>query len=246
VAETLVLSAWGPEIAPLARMARPGPGDRGRAGTFTAVAVGVGPIEAAIGATRAIAAHAPRRVIFVGTAGVYGPRTDAAALGSAAVAGELTCVSTAALRGDGYLPEIQIVRTAASHRLSRSLAAEAGAAAQEGAPAPVAAAVAGAVAVAIPVAILGVACPLAITRSAALGRQIARATGAALENLEAFGVARAAAAAKVEFAAVLGVANRVGPTGHREWRAHHLAASRAACRLVATYLRASQKLRADS
>jgi nucleoside phosphorylase len=230
VAETLVLSAWGPEIAPLARMARPGPGDRGRAGTFTAVAVGVGPIEAAIGATRAIAAHAPRRVIFVGTAGVYGPRTDAAALGSAAVAGELTCVSTAALRGDGYLPEIQIVRTAA----------------QEGAPAPVAAAVAGAVAVAIPVAILGVACPLAITRSAALGRQIARATGAALENLEAFGVARAAAAAKVEFAAVLGVANRVGPTGHREWRAHHLAASRAACRLVATYLRASQKLRADS
>lgn len=216
-----MLSAWGPEIAPLARLARPGPAGRGRAGTFTAVAVGVGPVEAAIGATRAIAAHAPRRVIFVGTAGVYGGRKAMAGLGGAAVAGDLTCVSTAALRGDGYLPEIQIVRTAASHELSTSLAAGA-------------------------VAILGVACPLAITRSAALGRQIARATGAALENLEAFGVARAAAAAKVEFAAVLGVANRVGPTGHREWRAHHLAASRAACRLVAAYLRASQKPRTDS
>jgi nucleoside phosphorylase len=92
---------------------------------------------------------------------------------------------------------------------------------------------------------LGLACPLAITRSAALGRQIARATGAALENLEAFAVARAAAAAKVEFAAVLGVANRVGPTGHREWRAHHAAASRAACRLIAAYLAARSKLRAD-
>ncbi len=81
----------------------------------------------------------------------------------------------------------------------------------------------------------GVACPLAITRSAALGRRIAAATGAELENLEAFAVARAAAAAGVEFAAVLGVANRVGPTGHAEWRRHHRAASRAACALVARF-----------
>ena len=82
-----------------------------------------------------------------------------------------------------------------------------------------------------------VACPLAITRpSAALGRRIAEATGATLENLEAFAVARAAAAAGVDFAAVLGVANRVGPTGHDEWQRHHRAASRAACELVARFL----------
>ena len=46
-------------------------------------------------------------------------------------------------------------------------------------------------------------------------------------------LARAAAAAGVDtVAAVLGIANRVGPRGHQEWRAHHAAASRAACRLV--------------
>jgi len=82
-----------------------------------------------------------------------------------------------------------------------------------------------------------VACPLAITRTAALARRIA-ATGAALENLEAFAVARAAAAARLPFAAVLGVSNIVGPRAHAEWRANHLAASRAACHLMWTFLNA--------
>jgi hypothetical protein len=49
-------------------------------------------------------------------------------------------------------------------------------------------------------------------------------------------VARAAAAAGLPFAAVLGVANRVGPQGHEEWQRHHRAASRAACQLIAQFL----------
>jgi hypothetical protein len=74
---------------------------------------------------------------------------------------------------------------------------------------------------------------VAITRTATLGRRIAQATGAALENLEAFAVVRAAAMAGIEAtAAVLGVANRVGPRAHPEWRVNHLAASRAACQIV--------------
>ena len=85
---------------------------------------------------------------------------------------------------------------------------------------------------------LSVACPLAITRTAALGRLIADATGAELENLEVFAVARAALAAGVEFGAVLGVANRVGPGGHREWLKHHRAVSRAACDLLCRVLSA--------
>jgi hypothetical protein len=53
-------------------------------------------------------------------------------------------------------------------------------------------------------------------------------------------VARAAATAGVpEMTAVLGIANRVGPSGHREWRAHHRAASAAACRLVWAFLRST-------
>ena len=124
-------------------------------------------------------------------------------------------MSTAALRGDGYLPEPLATRAptsgAARRRAGRVRPG------RRTSPDP----------------LLGVACPIAITRSATLGRHLAHATGAALENLEAFAVARAAAAAGIDdVTAVLGIANRVGPRGHQEWRAHHDAASRAACRVV--------------
>jgi nucleoside phosphorylase len=210
---TLVLSAWEPEIAPLRRLARAVDPER-----LVFATVGVGPVEAAVGAWTAIAATHPARVIFVGTAGAYPRGRTTAAIGTVAIAGELQLVSTAALRGDGYLPEPIVTRAATSSTLSAALAA-CGAARK-------------------PIPRLGVACPLAITRSATLGRQIAHASGAALENLEVFAVARAAAAAGIDaVAAVLGIANRVGPRGHQEWRAHHAAASHAACRLIWSLLK---------
>jgi nucleoside phosphorylase len=206
VIRTLVVSAFEPEIAPLRRLLQ---GPRG----IALEPVGIGAVDAAVGATRAIARARPERVVFVGTAGIYGPKRDTrAAIGTAAVAGEIVCVSTAALKGEAYLPEATVLRAETSRRLRNALSAG------------------------VPDSPRGVACPLAITRSAALGRRIAAATGATLENLEAFAVARAAAAAGIEFAAVLGVANRVGPDGHDEWRRHHRAASRAACALVARFL----------
>ncbi|HVV50964.1 MAG TPA: phosphorylase [Polyangia bacterium] len=205
---TLVVSAFEPEVEPLRRLVR-------RTRGLEMTPVGIGAVDAAVGAARAISAARAERVIFVGTAGVYGAGKAArAAIGTAAVAGELFCVSTAALRNDGYLPGPMVLRIETSRRLRPLLAGAAEA------PAPP----------------LDVACPLAITRSAAVGRRIAAATGAALENLEAFSVARASAAAGVEFGAVLGVANRVAPTGHDEWSRHHRAASRAACELVARFL----------
>jgi futalosine hydrolase len=213
MAETLVLSAWEPEIATLRRLARGVASDRLTLGT-----IGVGAVDAAVGAAAAIAAARPARVIFVGTAGAYprGPAT--AAIGTVAIAGEACLASTAELRGDGYLPEPLVTRVPLSTELSGRLAA----CGPRRKPAPV----------------LGVACPIAVTRSATLGRHLAHATGAALENMEAFAVGRAAAAAGVpSVAAVLGIANRVGPRGHQEWRAHHVAASRAACRLVWSFLR---------
>jgi nucleoside phosphorylase len=127
-------------------------------------------------------------------------------------------VSTAALRGEAYLPAPTVLRSETHRRLRVALGTAAG---ETGTPRSLN---------------CSVACPLAITRSATLARRIVAATGADLENLEAFAVARAADAAGVDFAAVLGVANRVGPTGHAEWRRHHRAASRAACILVARFL----------
>jgi purine-nucleoside phosphorylase len=205
---TLVLAAWEPELAPLRRLLR-------RAPAVKLQPVGVGAVDAAVGAARAIAATGARRVIFVGTAGTYDGR---GAVGGAAVAGSLRLVSTALLRGDGYAPAPLVADARPTAALGAALRGEA-----PRLPA------------------LAVACPLAITRSAALGRRIAAATGAALENLEAFAVARAAAAAGAEFAAVLGVSNRVGPRAHAEWRAHQRAAADAACRAVARFLTAPSR-----
>lgn len=56
------------------------------------------------------------------------------------------------------------------------------------------------------------------------------------EHLEAFGVALACREAGVPFAAVLGIANLVGPDAHTEWLAHREAAQRAARLAVAPLL----------
>lgn len=201
----LVVSAFEPEIAPLRRLIA---GARG----VHLEPVGIGAVDAAAGAARAIAAHRPTRVLFVGTAGVYAPARRACPVGTAVVAGDVHCVSTAALAGDGYVPAPLVMRVAASPKLAAAL-------------------------VGGETELAAVACPLAITRSAGLARRIVAATGASLENLELFAVARAAALAGVEVAAVLGVANRVGPAAHREWLANHRRASRAACAVVARWVR---------
>ena len=207
---TLVVSAWEPEVAPLRRLlaaAKPARHD------VALAAVGVGTVDAAVGAAAAIARHRPRRVLFVGTAGVYPAAARAHAIGTAALAGELRLVSTAALRGDAYHPAplVATATTAAALR-ARLERASGGTTAT-------------------------VACPLAITQTAALARRLA-ATGVELENLEAFAVARAAAPAGVPVAAVRGGSNVVGPRAHAEWRANHLAASRGACHVVWSFLRA--------
>jgi hypothetical protein len=80
-----------------------------------------------------------------------------------------------------------------------------------------------------------VACPLAITASARAAATATRISGCALENLEAFAVARAAAEVGVPFAAVLGVSNHVGPRGHRQWQQNAKLAAAAACDAVLAF-----------
>lgn len=70
-----------------------------------------------------------------------------------------------------------------------------------------------------------VAVPPAITVDPAAAARLAAL--AAAEHLELSGVFAAAHAAGVPVGAVLGVANRVGPGAHAEWRANHAAVSRA-------------------
>ena len=209
----LILSAWEPEIAPLHTwLARPTA--RALARAVRCRAVGVGAVDAGIGAARAIAEVDPARVIFVGTAGSYVVAGGALPVGTVALPEELVLCSTATLRADAYLPAPMVQRAPVEKELLADLRRAAPEAARGSAVTP-----------------------LAITRTASLARRIARATGAVAENLEAFAIARAAARTDVPAAAVLGIANRVGPRAHAEWRRHHEAASKAACEVVWAWLR---------
>jgi purine-nucleoside phosphorylase len=79
-----------------------------------------------------------------------------------------------------------------------------------------------------------VAVPPAITTSEEGARRLAAI--AAAEHLEATGVFAACQAAGVPVAAVLGVANRVGPGANAEWRANHARVSRALVEAIAPAL----------
>ncbi len=169
----LILSAWEPEIAPLrALLARPTA--RALARSVRCRAVGVGAIDAGIGAAHAIAEVQPARVIFIGTAGSYAKTGGALPIGAVVLPEELVLCSTATLRGDGYLPAPMVQRVPVTAELHADLRRSAPDAAARGAAAT----------------------PLAITRTLALARRIARVTGAIAENLESFAVARAAARAE--------------------------------------------------
>jgi nucleoside phosphorylase len=215
----LVVSAFAPELAPLRRELR-----RGEwrpliaARQLICQPVGIGLVAAAAGTARAIAAWSPRQVIFVGTAGSYAP---APAVGSVGIAQRILLTSTAALRGAGYLPGPMRTRLASSGPLTRQLLAQAPS---------------------LEVCRVDVANPLAISRTRTLARMVARATGASAENLEVFAVASAAHLHRIPFAAVLGISNRVGPAAHEEWLKHQSEATRAACAVVASYLRATLRV----
>jgi len=203
----LILSAFAPELAPLvAWLAAPAQRPL-RAGVVCQPA-GIGAVDAAAGAAEAVARVRPRLVLFVGTAGRYG---DAPPIGACAVARRLLLAPTAVLRGEAYLPGPMPHELATDGPLRQSLRRAGGA----------------------PLA--DVATTLGITTRRALATRLA-ASGAALENLEAFAVGRAAARAQLPFGAVLGIANGVGPQAHREWRAHAGEATAAACGLVQAWL----------
>jgi nucleoside phosphorylase len=202
----LIVAAFAPELRALGRIFAR---DTASGAAPTRAAVGVGLIEAAAGAARVLEQQKPRALILVGTAGIY-PGTKLS-IGQAVVAGTVHLASASVAAEAAYYPGPLPAKAEAT---------------------PLGAAIAQAARLSI----ADVACPLGITRDAAVARQLKRATGAALENLEAFAVARAAAHAGVPFAAVLGIANYVGPEAHAEWKQNGDKAAATACAAVRTWL----------
>ncbi len=74
----------------------------------------------------------------------------------------------------------------------------------------------------------------AVTTDPLLAERLA--DGWQVEQLEAYGVAAACAAARVPFAAVYGISNRAGPDAHLEWLEHRAAARQRVREVVAGWL----------
>jgi nucleoside phosphorylase len=202
----LVLAAWPPELAHL-RVNLPHLPTQVRPRVILAC-VGVGMVEAGIATARLVQEYSPSAVLLVGTAGAYPGQSAALGLESATIAGRIRLLPHILSGKHAFLPAIVPTEARSAPALVRALRKATG------------------------LSCADVACPMGITATTKAATAAAELSCCALENLEAFAVARAAAVAKVPFAAILGIANHVGPRGHRQWEKHAKAAAQCACQAV--------------
>jgi futalosine hydrolase len=184
-----------------------------RQGGVSTRAVGVGLPAAAVGTTLALQQLSPGIVVLVGTCGAY-PGAGLA-IGDAVVAKSILLVEPASVSPLARFCELPAppmrVRAETNAALAEAFA--------ESGARPV-----------------DVATTLGVTVDDHAAQEIALATGARAEHLEAFGVALACEALGVPLAVVLGVANEVGSRAREQWRAHHHEASAAAARVALHWL----------
>ncbi|MFO0638709.1 MAG: hypothetical protein U0183_05800 [Polyangiaceae bacterium] len=191
----LLVGAFAPEIAPFQGRLPEG---------VEARAVGIGLVDAALGAARAIAELRPSKVVLVGSAGVLpGSRVDL--LEVVAVARTVLADLAAARREATLLPRMAEVRET-SAALTAALAPEA-----------------------THVCALTTLTVTTSDEAAVALAEAHRGHAPLVENLEAYAVARAAEVAGVPFAAVLGVTNRVGSRGRADWAQHHEKVAECVC-----------------
>jgi len=180
-APSLLLSAFGPELAGLDLDPPPG---------WVLATTGIGAITAAVETSRLVREIQPVRVLFLGTCGAYDGRL---AVGDLVAAASALATSVEEAKGRAYRPDAEVRRWSATWDL--------------------------------PLPALDVAVPPAITLTVEGARVLARL--AAVEHLELTGVFAACGAARIPVAAALGVANRVGPEAHAEWKREHARVSAA-------------------
>ena len=195
--------------------------------------VGIGLVRAAIGASEQIAATRPRFVVLLGTCGAYAlsgslsarvrqsgggeadaaerPRAGDLAIGDVAIADRVMLVEPSVVMGTSEFPDAVSTMTRADGAICNGLATAGG-------------------------RLVSVATTLGITVDDGTAAQMARATGAHVEHLEAHAVATACELRGVLFSAVLGVANIVGANAREEWRANHRRASDAAAQHLLRWL----------
>jgi len=198
----LILSAFEPEMAPLRPLL-------GGAGNVAFVPVGVGLVDAAIGADRALDDHPFTAVIFVGTCGAF--EESALQIGDVIVSRAAKMISPLAVEGRAAFPDALVRGVVSDAALAHQF-------------------------VAAGCRHADIATTLAITTHDPSASSIA--TEADVEHLETFAAARAASLREHPFVAVLGVANMVGSRGRAEWRENHERVSAIVAEKVAAVIRA--------
>lgn len=193
--KVFVAAAWEPELTSLRSLTA-----AGVPGLAVALGpIGVGLVEAGIGMTRRIAEHGPDLALLVGTCGAIG---GGLSIGDVVVASSVHLVDGAVLSADAELP----APMPSSVDLDRALH-DAIAESVDG------------------VKSVRIANTAGITVTDAHAARLAARGAWNVEHLEAFGFARACAAAGVRCAVVLAIANPVGASGREAWRASHVSAS---------------------
>lgn len=197
------LAAWHPRVSVMDHAAHL----RLAGHDVLAVPVGVGPVEAALGAALAMQRFRPRMAILAGTCGAF-PGTGLA-VGDVVVVESAALTSSDAAAGLSYVPGSPIPATPDPELLGRLR--------ERG--------------------LRSAACATAVAITVDPGHVRALAgQGFAVEHLEAAGFLRAAARCAVPAACVLGVANEVGPGAHEAWKANAPAAAAAALAAVEALL----------
>jgi futalosine hydrolase len=191
----LIVAAWEPELEHFRGLDLPKLSNLTRRFELNMDAVGIGPVDAAVGMTQCISKHRAEHVLLVGTCGAApGSRL---AIGDVVVGSHALLVDPATVEGRAALPygtEPILLDASMAEALQRAGAAPS-----------------------------KIVCPLGITTDDALATRLA--TIGDVEHLEAYAVARACELASIPCTVVLGIANIVGSSGREEWRAHHIAAS---------------------
>lgn len=159
--------------------------------------IGIGLVAAAVGATRRILERKPCGVLFVGTCGVYGDRAE---LLETVVATSVHLVDTAVVTQRGAIPEVVCQHIGIDNWFSNVCCGSG-------------------------LRKVSVANTMSLTTSNELGEQIETASNTDVEHLELFSFATVCEELKVPYAAMLGVANRVGSSGRREWFENNVEAS---------------------
>lgn len=212
--DILVLAAHAPDLAGMRAALGENVDGHIRGLYVSAKTVGLGAPMAAAGTASRIKQLAPRAIVFLGTCGVY-PGQAHYRPNDVIVANRFALADASVLVGRSAFPDPMQTSVEAPSIMSQGLAT-AGASAR--------------------VRVAPVASTFATTIDDGLAAELLTASACEAENLEAFSVALACAAAQIPYACVLGVANVVGSKGRDDWRQFQRSAVTAAGDVLTTWL----------